>query len=166
MEAQGDRRNSSYSFSTSGLDVVELSASSHGCSLPPGKGPPVPIVQETVWGPEPVWTQRPEEKSSCLCRGSNIDRPFLHSVVSHYTDWANRLIRNLYSSPNIIRQVKEDEVGWPCGTHGKGEKHVQDFGGKSEGKRPLRRLRLRGEYGNRINIWKIDWGGVEWIQLA
>jgi hypothetical protein len=32
--------------------------------LPPGKGPPVPIVQEAGWTPEPVWTQRLEEKSS------------------------------------------------------------------------------------------------------
>jgi hypothetical protein len=31
--------------------------------LPPGKGPPVPIVQEAGWAPEPVWTQRLEEKS-------------------------------------------------------------------------------------------------------
>jgi hypothetical protein len=25
---------------------------------PPGKGPPVPIVQKAGWAPEPVWTQR------------------------------------------------------------------------------------------------------------
>jgi hypothetical protein len=31
--------------------------------LPPGKGPPVPIVQEAEWAPEPVWTQRIAEKS-------------------------------------------------------------------------------------------------------
>jgi hypothetical protein len=30
----------------------------------PGKGPPVPIVQEAGWAPEPVWTQRLQEKSS------------------------------------------------------------------------------------------------------
>jgi hypothetical protein len=30
---------------------------------PPGKGPPVPIVQEAGWAPEPVRTQRLEEKS-------------------------------------------------------------------------------------------------------
>jgi len=29
----------------------------------PGKGPTVPIVQEAGWAPEPVWTQRLEEKS-------------------------------------------------------------------------------------------------------
>jgi hypothetical protein len=28
-----------------------------------GKEPPVPIVQEAGWAPEPVWTQRLEEKS-------------------------------------------------------------------------------------------------------
>jgi hypothetical protein len=31
--------------------------------LPPGKGPPVPIVQEAGCAPEPLWTQRIEEKS-------------------------------------------------------------------------------------------------------
>jgi hypothetical protein len=31
--------------------------------LTPGKGPPVPIVQEAGWAPEPVWTQGLEEKS-------------------------------------------------------------------------------------------------------
>jgi hypothetical protein len=34
--------------------------------LPPGKGPPVPIVQEAGWAPEPVWTQTLEEKSFAL----------------------------------------------------------------------------------------------------
>jgi hypothetical protein len=29
---------------------------------PPGKGPPVSIIQ-AGWAPEPVWTQRIEEKS-------------------------------------------------------------------------------------------------------
>jgi hypothetical protein len=36
--------------------------------LPPGKGPPVPIVQEAGWAPEPVWTQRLEEKSFAPAR--------------------------------------------------------------------------------------------------
>jgi hypothetical protein len=54
---------SSYSFSTSALDGGEWSASRPGRALPPGKGPPVPIVQEAGWAPEPVWTQRLEEKS-------------------------------------------------------------------------------------------------------
>jgi hypothetical protein len=65
MEALGgERRYSSYSFTTSALDGDEWSASRPGRALPPGKGPPVPIVQEAGWAPEPVWTQRLEEKSS------------------------------------------------------------------------------------------------------
>jgi len=65
MEALGggERRYSSYSFSTSALDGGEWSASRPGHALPPGKGPQVPIVQEAGWAPEPVWTQRLEEKS-------------------------------------------------------------------------------------------------------
>jgi hypothetical protein len=58
---------SSYSFTTSALDGGERSASHPGRVLPPGKGPPVPIGQEAGWAPEPVWTQRLEEKSLCLC---------------------------------------------------------------------------------------------------
>jgi hypothetical protein len=51
----------------------------------PGKGPPVPIVQEAGWAWEPVWTQRLEEKSFASA-GDRI--PIVQSVVRHYTDWA------------------------------------------------------------------------------
>jgi hypothetical protein len=54
---------SSYSFTASALDGGEWSASRPGRVLPPGKGPPVPIVQEAGRAPELVWTQRLEEKS-------------------------------------------------------------------------------------------------------
>jgi hypothetical protein len=51
----------------------------------PGKGPPVPIVQEPGWAPEPVWTQRLEEKNSFLCCRSKLDRPVVQSVARQYT---------------------------------------------------------------------------------
>jgi hypothetical protein len=41
-------------------------------------------------------------------------------------------------------------VGGTCGTHGRGEKIIQEFGGKAKGKRPLGRLRRRWENGIRI----------------
>jgi hypothetical protein len=84
--AWGERRYSSYSFSTSALDGAEWSASRHGRTLPPGKGPPVPIVQEAGWAPEPVWTQKLEEKSFAPRRESKPDRPVVQPVVRHYTD--------------------------------------------------------------------------------
>jgi hypothetical protein len=64
----------------------EWSASYPCCTLAPGKGPPVTIVQEAGWAPEPVWTQRLEEKSFCLCPGPSINRPVIQPVTRHYTD--------------------------------------------------------------------------------
>jgi hypothetical protein len=57
-----------YSFLTSALDGGEWSASRPGRALPPGKRPPIPIEQEAGWAPEPIYTQRLEEKSSAPCK--------------------------------------------------------------------------------------------------
>jgi hypothetical protein len=65
---RGERRYSSYSFTNSAPDGGEWPASRPGRALLPGKGPLVPIVQEAGWAPEPVWTQRLEEKILCVCR--------------------------------------------------------------------------------------------------
>jgi hypothetical protein len=64
--AWGERRYSSCSFLTSALGGGEWSASRPGRALPPGKEPPVPIVQQARWAPELVWTQRLEEKYFAL----------------------------------------------------------------------------------------------------
>jgi hypothetical protein len=48
---------------THSLDRGEWSASRPGRAFFPGKGPPLPFGQEAGWDPEPVWTQRIEEKS-------------------------------------------------------------------------------------------------------
>jgi hypothetical protein len=71
MEAQRERIYSSYSFTSSALDWGERSASRPGRSLLPGKGPPVLIVQEAGWAPEPVWTQRLEEKYLSIRTGKH-----------------------------------------------------------------------------------------------
>jgi hypothetical protein len=48
----------------------------------PGEEPTVPIGQEAGWDPEPVWTQRQEEKSSASVGDQN---PVVQSVVSHFS---------------------------------------------------------------------------------
>jgi hypothetical protein len=62
-DAARHRKYSFCSFLTSALDWGEWSASRPGRTLPPGKGPPVPTGQEAGWTPEPVLTQKQEEKS-------------------------------------------------------------------------------------------------------
>jgi hypothetical protein len=75
MAALGGRaRYSSYSFLTLALDGV--SGHHHApATLCPGKWPPVPIVQETGWAPELVWTQRLEEKSMVTWHGLSCIQP-------------------------------------------------------------------------------------------
>jgi hypothetical protein len=73
--------------------------------LSAGKGPPVPIVQEAGWAPEPVWTQRIEKKILCPHRGSNPDRSVVQPVVRHYTAWATPAPEPLY-----LRGIKCDAV--------------------------------------------------------
>jgi hypothetical protein len=83
MEAQGERY-SPYSFSTSALDAVSGQPHAPGRPLPPGKGPPVPIVQEAGWVPEPVWTQRLQEKS--LASAGDRTSIARSSVARYYTE--------------------------------------------------------------------------------
>jgi hypothetical protein len=50
---------------------------------PRGERTPVPIGQEAGWAPEPVWTQRLEEKSSASVGNRT---PVVQPVVRHCTD--------------------------------------------------------------------------------
>jgi hypothetical protein len=72
---------SSYSFSTYEPNRGERSASRLGRDLDPGKGPPVPMVQEAGWAPDTVWTQDLEEKSFHVCRISILDCPVVQPVA-------------------------------------------------------------------------------------
>jgi hypothetical protein len=54
-------------------------------------------------------------------------------------------------------QIKKNEVGGTCGTHERGEKSVQRFGGKIR-RRQLGILRRRWEDGFRMYLREIGWG--------
>jgi hypothetical protein len=88
MEALGERRYSSYSFTTLALDGGEWSASRPGRALLPGKKPPIPTVQEAGWASKAGPDTEARGKILFPCRGSNLDRPVVQSVARHYTDWA------------------------------------------------------------------------------
>jgi hypothetical protein len=74
----------------------------------------------------------------------------------------------LYSSPDIIRQIKPKRMRWAghVAPMGEGGNMYKVLVGKPEGKRPLERLKCRWEDGIRMDLREIGLGGVEWIQLA
>jgi hypothetical protein len=74
----------------------------------------------------------------------------------------------LYSSPNIIRQIKSRSMGWVGHVSHMGEERnlYKVLMGKPEGKRPLERPRCRHEDGIRIDLREIGWGSVDWILMA
>jgi hypothetical protein len=77
-------------------------------------------------------------------------------------------LHNLYSSPDIIRQVKSRRMRWARNVARMAEerKLYTVLVGKPEGKRPLGRPRCRWEDGIRMDLREIGLEGVDWIRLA
>jgi hypothetical protein len=75
---------------------------------------------------------------------------------------------SLYSSPDIIRQVKSRRMRWVghVACMGEERKVYKVLVGKPKGKRPLGRPRRRWEDGIRMDLREIGLGSVDWIQLA
>jgi hypothetical protein len=83
-------------------------------------------------------------------------------VVCYVRTWKklhNEEFHNLYSSPDIIRQVKSRRMRWAGHVARMGEerKVYKVLVRKPEGKRPLGRPRRRWEDGVRMDIGEIGW---------
>jgi hypothetical protein len=80
----------------------------------------------------------------------------------------NEELHHLYSSPDIIRQVKSRRMRWAghVALMGEESKVHKVLVGKPEGKRPLGRPRRRWEEGIRMDLGETGLGGVDWIRLA
>jgi hypothetical protein len=78
----------------------------------------------------------------------------------------NEELRNLYSSPDIIRQVKVNEVGGACSMHGRGQKSVQGFGRESLRERDQG---IGGKMGSEWIFGRLAWGvwiGFDWFRTG
>jgi hypothetical protein len=80
----------------------------------------------------------------------------------------NDELHSLYSSPNIVRVIKSRRMRWAghVARMGEGRGVYRILIGRPEGKRPLRRPRLRWEYNIKMDLMEIRIDGANWIQMA
>jgi hypothetical protein len=76
-------------------------------------------------------------------------------------------LKDLYSSPNIIRVIKSRRMRWAAHVARMGEKTLarRILVGRPEGRRPLARPRRRWEYNIKMDLQEVGWG-MDWIELA
>jgi hypothetical protein len=94
--------------------------------------------------------------------------PKKDEVTGEWRKLHNEELPILYSSPDIIRQVKSRRMRWAghVARIGEERKVYKVLVGKPEGRRPLGRPRCRWEDGVRMDLREIGLGGVDWIRLA
>jgi hypothetical protein len=80
----------------------------------------------------------------------------------------NEELRDLYSSPSIIRMIKSRRMRWAGHVERMGEKMnaYRLFVEKPEGKIPLGRPRRRWVDNIRMDLGEVGWGDVDWIGLV
>jgi hypothetical protein len=88
----------------------------------------------------------------------------MDEVTGEWRKLHNEELHNLYSSPDIISQVKSRRMRWAVHVARMGEerKVYKVLVGKPERKRPLGRPRRRWEDGIRMDLIDIGFGGA-WI---
>jgi hypothetical protein len=85
-------------------------------------------------------------------------------IIEVWRKLHNEKLRNLYSTPSIIKMIKSRRIRWAGRTACMGEKRhaYRILLGKPEGKMPLGRL----EDNIKIDLRETGWGGLDWFYLA
>jgi hypothetical protein len=129
------------------------------------------IVPVVLYGCE-TWSVTLREEQRLRVFGNRVLRgmfgPTGDEVTGEWRKLHSGELHNLYSSSDLIRQIKSRRMRWArhVARMGEGRKVYRVLVGKQEGKRPLVRPKRRWEDGIKMDLREIGWGGVEWIQLA
>jgi hypothetical protein len=89
-------------------------------------------------------------------------------VTGEWRKLHNEELRDLYSSPSIIRIMKWSRIRWAGHVARLGEKRdvFRLLAGKPEGKRPLGRPKRRWVDNIRMNLGEVGWEDADWIGMA
>jgi hypothetical protein len=101
----GERKYSSYSFSTSALDRDECQRHAPAALHPRERTPGTQCTGGWVGSRAGLDTEA-RGKILCLCCGSTLDRPVVQPVARYYTAWATRLTQKKRS------RVRLEHVLW------------------------------------------------------
>jgi hypothetical protein len=94
--------------------------------------------------------------------------PKKDEVTREWKKLHNEELRDLYSSPSIIRIIKLRRMRWVGHVARMEEKRnaYRLLAGKPEGKRPLGRPRRRWVDNIGMDLGEVGWSDVDWIGLA
>jgi hypothetical protein len=97
-----------------------------------------------------------------------IFEPKRDEVMGEWRKLHSEELRDLYSSPSMIRIIKMKRMRCTGHVARMGEKRnaYRLLVGKPEGKRPLGRPRRRWVDNIRLDLGEMGWGDVDWIGLA
>jgi hypothetical protein len=89
-------------------------------------------------------------------------------VTGEWRKLHNEELRDLYSSPSIIKIIMSRRMRWAGHVAEMGEKRnaYRLLVGKPEGERPLGRPRCWWVDNIRMDLGEVGWGDVDWIGLA
>ena len=80
----------------------------------------------------------------------------------------NEELNDMYSSPNIVREIKSRRMRWAGHVARMEERRgvYRVLVGQHEGKRPLGRPRRGWEDNIKMDLQEVGCGGMDWIELA
>jgi len=101
-------------------------------------------------------------------RALRIFEPKRDEVTGEWRELHTEELNDLYFSPNIVRVIKSRRMRWAGHVARMGETRgvYRVLVGKPEGKRPLGRPRHRWEVSIKMDLQKVGYEGMDWIDLT
>jgi hypothetical protein len=90
--------------------------------------------------------------------------PKRDEVTGEWRKLHSEELHNLYSYPDIIRQVKANEVGGTCGTHGRGENCTRFWWESPKERDHWEDQGVGGKKGSELILGRLAWIGFDWLR--